>query len=110
MSLNKAKVSVVGGQMNYSRLTSKVEPRHYAIGKAHCWLDMINRSMRPKKWNKPTTKGTKVTFDAINSEEELESAFGELEQFISQINVEHGTDITLNRAPEKGSGEANTHE
>lgn len=97
MSLDKTKVEVVGGQMNYSTLTTKVEPRVYAIGKAHCWLDMINKNMRPKRWNRPNAKGTKVTFDAIATKEEQESAFGELEQYLKQINEEHGTDITLNR-------------
>lgn len=97
MSKDIQRVEVVGGQMSYSRLTSKVEPRHYAIGKAHCWLDMINKNMRPKKWNKPTAKGTKVTFEAIVSKEGQDAAFADLEAYLSQINEEYGTDITINR-------------
>jgi hypothetical protein len=97
MSLDKTKVEVVGGQMNYSTLTTKVEPRVYAIGKAHCWLDMINKNMRPKKWNKATTKGTKVTFETIADKDSQNAAFSDLEAYLQQINEEHGTDITLNR-------------
>ncbi|NGP58795.1 hypothetical protein FLT15_16480 [Paenibacillus thiaminolyticus] len=97
MSVDKAKIEVIGGQMIYSKLTTKVERKIYAIGKAHCWLDMINRNMRPKKWNKPTTKGTRVTFTSINSEQDVESAFTELEQYLQEINAEHGTDLCLNR-------------
>ncbi|BFH11146.1 hypothetical protein P4K96_29100 [Bacillus cereus] len=97
MSVDKAKIEVIGGQMIYSKLTTKVERKIYAIGKDHCWLDMINRNMRPKKWNKPTTKGTRVTFTSINSEQDVESAFTELEQYLQESNAEHGTDLCLNR-------------
>ncbi|MEC0242004.1 hypothetical protein P4H66_19560 [Paenibacillus dokdonensis] len=97
MNKDNAKIEVVGGQMNYSKLNTKVEPRIYAIGKAHIWLDLINQRMKPKKWNKATAKGTKVTFDMITKPEILELAFDELEVYLKQVNREHGTDIELNR-------------
>lgn len=97
MSLDNTKIEVVGGQMSYSQLNTKLEPRVYDIGKAHIWLDMINKRNRPKKWNKPNSKGTKVTFEIIRTDESLESAFADLEKYLQQINKEHGTDITLNR-------------
>ncbi|MFF3923129.1 hypothetical protein [Paenibacillus lactis] len=97
MSLDNMKIEVVGGQMSYAQLNTKVDPRVYAIGKAHIWLDMINKRKRPKKWNKPNAKGTKVTFEMINSDESLDAAFSDLEMYLKQINEEHGTDITLNR-------------
>jgi hypothetical protein len=97
MSLDNTKIEVVGGQMNYSQLNTKLEPRVYAIGKAHIWLDMINKRKRPKKWNKQNAKGTKVTFEMINTDESLDAAFSDLEAYLKQINEEHETDITLNR-------------
>lgn len=93
------KIQVVGGQMSYSTLKANVGARVYAIGKAHIWLNMINKRKRPKKWNKPNSKGTKVTFEVINSAEMLEQAFAELEEFIGEINQTFGTDLTLNREP-----------
>ncbi|MNW57541.1 hypothetical protein D3C74_353570 [compost metagenome] len=100
MALTESNVKVVGGQMNYRRLTSKVEQRIYDIGKAHIWLSMINDKMKPKKWNKPNTKGTKVTFDYIGTKEDLEVAFDEFEVYIKNVNRTHGTDLALKREGE----------
>ena len=100
MSEDKAKIEVVGGQMNYSKLNTKLEPQIYAIAKAHIWLDLINQRMKPRKWNKATTKGTKVTFDMITTPETLEMAFDELEVYLKSVNREHGTDIELDRKRE----------
>jgi len=90
-------ITVVGGQMNWRRLTSKVDEKTYEIDKVYCWLKMINDGMRPKRWNKPNGKGTKVSFEGIHDENGLNTALDELEVFIKSVNRKHETDFKLNR-------------
>lgn len=94
---DKGTFEVVGGQMNFKQLNTGTESKVYAIGKAFIWLDMIKKGRRPKKWNKPNKKGTKMTFSIIRDVEIREAAFKELEAYLNQIDEEFGTDISLDR-------------
>lgn len=91
------KLSKISGQLNQIHLNIKIDEKTYDIGKAHCWLGLIQKGQRPTKWLKANSKGTKINFDYIKSSEEIEQCFDELEIYLRHINRKHGTDITLNR-------------
>lgn len=99
-------IEVVGGSMKHGALTSNLEERIYDIGKAHVWLGMIREYQRPTKWLKPNKKGTNINFSFINSQEDIDKAFDELEIYIREINRKHGTDITLERPVSSGHNES----
>ncbi|MEK5058619.1 hypothetical protein BK126_03100 [Paenibacillus sp. FSL H7-0326] len=88
-------IQVVGGQMNFKHLTHKVDAKTYAQSKARMWLGMINDRMQPKKWLKPNSKGTRVNFDTIASDDALKIALAEYEVYLNQINEEFGLDYKL---------------
>lgn len=94
------KISAIRGQVIQKHLNLKLDEKTYDIGKAHCWLGMIQRGQRPTKWLKANSKGTKINFDYIKTNEEIEQALDELDIFLKHVNRKHGTDITLNRTGE----------
>lgn len=97
MSKDDMKIRVVGGQIIQSALNTKIDEKTFDIGKAHCWLDMIQRGQRPRKWLKANLKGTKINFDYIKTDEEVDESFDELEAYLKQVNRKYGTDIELKR-------------
>lgn len=90
-------LQVVSGQMNYPSLTNKVIGEEYAKTKVHMWLYMLNQGKKPTKWLKPNSKGTKVNFDFINSQEEYDLGLAELSAYISDINNAYGLDYELRK-------------
>lgn len=88
-------VKVVGGQMQWPRLTNKLEEKDYAIGKAICWHKMLSDLMLPTKWLKPTAKGTKVNFDQIHTQKEYDDAIAELKAHLIVMNERYGTDMQI---------------
>jgi hypothetical protein len=90
---------VVGGRMIFKQLTSGIEAKKYAVGKAVVWLKLLNDGMKPVKWLKPTKRGTKVDFEFIRSDEEWESELERLNNYINEVNQMFGTDLKLNRQP-----------
>lgn len=93
MSLGK--ISVLGGQINYRSLTNKLPAVEYAKAKVHMWLYMLNEGKKPKKWLKANSKGTKVNFEIVNSQEEYNEGLNSLQEFINQVNEEFGLDYKL---------------
>jgi hypothetical protein len=91
------KIQAVGGQMIFKKLTNEVEEKEFAIRKAYIWLNMLNDGMKPVKWLKPTKKGTKVNFEIIRSEEELNKGLDELDTYLYDINKRFGTDLKIKR-------------
>lgn len=97
------KISVVSGQIDYPRLTSKMSEIEYAQAKAHVWLHMLNEGQNPKKWLKANTKGTKVNFDYIASQEEYDKGLIDLECYLAEINVRFGLDYKLTKEGNEGN-------
>ncbi len=65
--------SVTGFQMSYKALDLslfKNNPRDYAIGLLCMEVKEFNRGFKAKRVNKATKKGTTVTYEAIQSEED----------------------------------------
>ncbi len=90
-------VGLVSGQKVFNNMTSKLDGKEYAIIKANFWLHMLNDGQRPTRWLKETTKGTKVNFDFIKTQEEYNAGLLELEAYLVIINKEHKLDFKLNR-------------
>ena len=89
---------VTGGKIVSQPLTLKLQKedeKEYAIGKAVVWLNLLNGGMKPRRWNKPNKNGTLITFDTINSQEELETGYGELEGYVNFVNKTYGTDLEV---------------
>jgi hypothetical protein len=84
-----------GGQMNFKKLTSNIEPRAYAVGKAVVWAQLLSDGMRPTKWLKPSKRGTKVNFKMVRSEEELEKEVKRLRSYIDEVNEKFDTDLKI---------------
>lgn len=95
MSLGK--ISLVSGQMHYPRLNNKLPEEEYAKAKAHVWLHMLNEGQKPKKWLVANSKGTKVNFDYISSQDEYEKGLAVLEDYLSEINTHFGLDYNLRK-------------
>ena len=91
------KISIVSGQMNYPSMTSKMSEIEYAQAKAHVWMHMLNEGQNPKKWLKATSKGTKVNFDYVASQEGYEKGLVDLECYLSEINIRFGLDYKLRK-------------
>lgn len=91
------RIAVLGGQMSYPTLTSKLDGKKYAISKVYLWLHMLNDNMKPKKWLKANARGTKVNFDSIQSQADYDKGLVDLQVFIDEVNVSYGTEIKLRR-------------
>jgi hypothetical protein len=95
--MENMKMSVQGGQMQFSQLTSEFDEKEFATRKAYVWMHMLNDSMKPIKWLKTTKKGTKVNFESIKTQEEYDSGLDQLNAFLSGVNRQFGTDYKLNK-------------
>jgi hypothetical protein len=93
MSIDK--ITVVGGSLRATFLTNKLTEQDYAIGKAYAWLSMLKDRQQPRKWMRPSAKGTNINFDIIMNKEQLEQAQDELELYLKQVNRQFGTDLEL---------------
>lgn len=89
------KVSVVGGQVNYSKMTNDLSAADYAFVKSHVWLMMLKDNMKPMKWLKANRFGTKVNFEPIKSQEAAEAALTEFEGYLNEANKEYGFGLVL---------------
>lgn len=90
-------ITVVGGQMNFPFLTNKLPADEYAKAKAHIWLLALNEGNKPKKWLKPNSKGTKINFETVQSQEEYDNGLEELGVFLKRINEEFGLDYSIKK-------------
>lgn len=91
-------LNVVGGKMEYSKLNLdlvKKDQAEYETGKIIVWINMLNEGKKPKRWNKPTKKGTGVHFTMLADQNEYEVAIDELQGHINVINDDHGLEIKL---------------
>ncbi|MGN7311502.1 hypothetical protein ACTHQ4_10390 [Alkalicoccobacillus gibsonii] len=96
MSFSNAMVT--GGKIEWAKLTLnlfKSDEAEYETGRAVVWMEMLNNGQKPKRWNKPTKKGTGVTFTALKDHKEYEVAIGELQGHINVINKEYDLNIKL---------------
>lgn len=94
------KIGLIGGQMLFEKMTNKVNDKDYAQQKAWMWIQMVNDRKNPTRWLKPNSKGTKVNFYYIHSQEEYEKALNQVEPFLKEINRIHGLDYKLSRGDE----------
>ncbi|MGE7915316.1 hypothetical protein [Lysinibacillus xylanilyticus] len=92
-----SKPVILGGQFNFRILTNKLSKIEYAKVKAHLWMHMLNDGQKPKKWLKPSGRGTRVNFDKIHSKEDYEKGLSELEIYLNEINEEFGLAYKLNK-------------
>lgn len=90
-------VQVMNGQIVYEKLSTKLEPIEFAKFKAHIWLHLLNEGMKPKKWLKPTSKGSKVNWDSIKSQEDYDGGLDELQLYLNDINKQFNLDFNLKR-------------
>lgn len=89
------KIVVISGQIDYKMLNATLSPVDYAIGKVGVWVRMLNKGERPKRWLKARKTGTKVNFEVIQSEAELNGSIEELKTYVAGIESEHGVQIKL---------------
>lgn len=97
---NQPKIRLIGGQMVFEKMTNKIDAKEYAQRKAWIWLEMVNDRKNPTRWLKPNSKGTKVNFDYIHSQDEFEKALDQIEPFLKEINRTYGLDYNLSRGDE----------
>lgn len=60
-------------------------------------MHMLNESQNPKEWLKPNSKGTKVNFHYIASQEEYEKGLVDLKCCLTEINVRFDLDYKLRK-------------
>lgn len=88
-------IKVVGGQMNFEKLTNKISEKDHAMGKVAIWSGMLGDLMKPTKWFNSTKNGTKVNFDKIHTQKEYDMAVLELEGHLFIVNKLHDTDFKM---------------
>lgn len=91
-------ISVAGGKFQKRELTlelQKKDPAKYAAGKAIFWLGMLQKRMKPTKWNKPNKNGTGIHFEMLNDQTSYDMAFGEFKGYLKNINEEYNLDLKL---------------
>lgn len=71
------------------------DEKTYDYGILHLYTKEIERGFKAKRINKPNTSGTKVTYAAIQSEEEFEIYRAEIELMIKKFNEKYGENVTL---------------
>jgi len=81
--------------LSFTGLTKGLDERTYSIAKVHAWMDLLNQSMRPVKFNNPTKNGTRVNVEQIANQEGYDRGVEELEGYIYVVNKKYGTDICL---------------
>lgn len=89
------RIVVISGQIDYKKLNATLNPIDYAIGKVGVWVGLLNKGERPKRWLKARKTGTKVNFEVIQSEEELNESIEELKKYVAAVESEHGIKIKL---------------
>lgn len=77
---------LVSGAINFPTLTTKMDEKEYAAAKVYMWMYMLNEGEVPTKWFKPNTKGTKVNFDYVSSQEEYNQGLEDLRTYIDEVN------------------------
>ena len=90
--------NVKGGQLVAPKMTAqlmKEDASMYEECKVIFWFHMLKQGMKPVRWLKPTTKGTKVNFEIPQSQAEGDLAIKELEAYIEFVNSTHGTTLSL---------------
>lgn len=90
-----SRIAVISGQIDYTKLNTTLDPVDYAIGKVGVWVRMLNKGERPKRWLKARKTGTKVNFEVIQSEAELNASIEELKTYVAEVANEHGVQIKL---------------
>lgn len=88
-------IQVVGGQIVYSKLTSILPEKEYAVAKAVVWLEMLKEGKRPLRWCAPTEEGTEVAFSHMRSESDVKKELEQLELYLDSINDQFTMDIEL---------------
>lgn len=86
---------VVSGHINYPKMNLKMDAKTFAIVKAHVWLDMLNEGKRPTKWFKTNTKGTKVAYDYMYSQEEYDAGLDELDTYMYEVNKKYNVGLKI---------------
>lgn len=87
----KNSIKVVGGQLVFPILNAELfkDPASYARRKVLIWHRMITEGQRPCKWFKATKKGTKVNFDYMYEQQDVEAAIKDFEAYIEEVNREY---------------------
>lgn len=87
--------NLISGQLLFPDLNLKLGDRKYAESKVHMWLFLLNEGERPTKWLKQNSKGTRVNFVTINSQEEYEEGIAELRAYASEVNEYYNLDLKV---------------
>ncbi|MET1174560.1 hypothetical protein [Paenibacillus amylolyticus] len=93
----KGRFTLIGGRIVLSPLDASMGPHLYAAVKAYYWIRLINTGKRPTRWNKPTSKGTRVTFEYLKNDEDILKALDELDAYVSHVNETLPIDLSLDR-------------
>ncbi len=91
------KLQAVSGQRHFRKMTNKLNERQLEIVKVNNWMVMLNNSEKPMKWLKTTSRGTKVNFDFIKSEEEYEKGLDELQEYLNVVNDRFSLGFSISR-------------
>ncbi|SCW85882.1 hypothetical protein SAMN04487970_10749 [Paenibacillus tianmuensis] len=93
--MEEPKIRIIGGRIQQKKLTSSLDERVFAAGKAHIWLSMLKDKMVPVRWYKPNKNGTKIKFIYPQTQKEWDDSFSELKAFIATTNEKHGMDMRI---------------
>lgn len=99
--MTKAKIGVTGGRLEATYLPSTLSEKDYAIRKIIYWHKMLKEMMIPKKWFKPTKKGTKITFVCPQNQAEMDKAVSDFKTALAEVNECY--DAGLEVGPEEES-------
>lgn len=83
----KIEIHLVGGTTQFEKLNKYLPEKEYMIGKAFVWHHLLTQKENPKKWSKPTSKGTKVDWEAIKDQHTFDRAIAQLKGYCVEINV-----------------------
>lgn len=88
----------VGFSKDFNKLNLKLkneDEKKYDYAILLLYLNELDRGFKVKKINKTTNKGTKVSYIAIKTEEELNQYMKEVSSFIDEFNKKWNEDLKL---------------
>ncbi len=92
-------ISVRGYSMEYPTMNLellKTDEKSFDMCLIVVHLEEARKGFKVKKIGKTTRKGTKVTYAAIESKEDLDKCKKKISNLIDQYNKKYGTKYTLN--------------
>lgn len=91
-------ISVQGYQMEYPPMNLEMlrtNERSFNMSLLVAHIEEAKKGFKVKRIGKTTKKGTKITYTAIENEEDLKKYGNKLRDLVKQFNEKYGTNYTL---------------